>query len=407
MVKSNNTSNLKETLAAHWSFCLAFGFSFLLILFFNIYTQDGSPLLYQGWLFNEYIENNFETLGHIFKYSPSYTSWGGVLLSSVSIKLLDVNHAEKLLQLVHLFLFYLAFYFIAKYIDLKKKIRPYWWVVVTVLFWSYTFGKGFYNYLYAVDFLLLAIPHILSSAKTSKSYIIIGVVFLAMALCHPLPALVGFLLISVTSFESKKMDYKSIAFFLPTLLFLGMHFSTVESSNSYENYSIVNRIGEFVLGLTLASYKRSEFIYIAVFVLAIQFFYIVGLFKTKDKKYILILVSFVVIYLIAPEETSGGGLITFRLAWLILLFQVMYIFTHVLGYSSLIQQSFKVFIFIGILLLAFKTMIVVDYQNDKVICFNQLDSQSKVVRLYHQTTPTKSSGWLAPIFAYQIQKKCI
>ncbi len=380
--------------------------SVVFIVLPNIHTQDGSPLLYQGFLLQKYISSDFGTFENTFKLSTTYTSWGGVIVSSLLYKVAGIAHAERLMQLLHLLLFTFAVYKWSVCLKITKKLQWFWWLCVLLLFWSLTFSKGFYNYLYALDIVMLVLPNLLVfDTLNKKKHIYISVMLLLSFTFHPLPYMFAMLVLFLN--YNRRNNFGNYLYLLPSMLLLIFHFIHIHSETNYTGYSIISRIGDLIKGVFLASYLRSEFVFSGILV-CINLSVLIAVFvKSKNKLsiYIKIIVAVLVLYLFSPQETSGGGLIGIRLAWLMLFFSLVYIVQNISLYK---KHLIYVYINCAIILcfVLYKALIVFEYNNSYVYaCFENIEG--KVYRLYINTNPMQKNGWLFPVYPYQFQKKYI
>jgi hypothetical protein len=380
--------------------------SAMLIVLLNIHTQDGSPLLYQGFLLQKYIYGDFAFFESTFKLATTYTSWGGVVVSSILYKLAGIEQAERLMQLLHLLLFTKAVNNWSAYLKITNKLQWFWWLSMLLLFWSLTFTKGFYNYIYALDLVLLVLPNLLEIDPLNKKKLIcISVMLFLSFVFHPLPFMFTLLVLLLN--YNKKNSNNNYLYLLPSMLLLICHFMHIHSATNYIGYSIVSRIGDLVKGVFLASYLRSEFVFSGVLVCINLSVLVVVFFKSKNKYniYIKILFAVLVLYLFSPQETSGGGLIGIRLAWLMLFFSLVYIVQNISLYK---KHLIYVYINCSITLcfILYKALIVFEYNNSYVYaCFENIEG--KVYRLYNNTNIMQKNGWLFPVYPYQFQKKYI
>lgn len=387
-------------------FCLLASLAFI---FFGVLTQDGSPLLYQGWLFNEYISCNFSELSKTFSLSTTYTSWGGVVLSSIYLKLVGVNHAEQLLQITHLLLFFFAAYLWMKFLVVSSQHQLNWWLMSMVLFWSYGFSKGFYNYLYSVDLLLISLAFIWQ-IQSQKLYSILGISMLWVLACffHPMPIVIGLFILPILYIYHQRKFFVKYLFVIPAIVVLALHFTSVTSDTNYIDYSLWSRLGDLLKGFALISYHRQQFLFIVPMMVLIWIatFYILIKSKFFASPFPIILLMLGFIYLIVPQETSGGGLITFRIAWFIYFFIGLYLFVNI----EILKQKIKLPLFLKIsFLLMFLLLKFYNLPNNSIQismrnCFSKVEPNAQLIGLYTKLNPLSAKGWLFPVHHYQLQK---
>jgi hypothetical protein len=203
----------------------------LIGLYFLAFTyppfQDYPNLLYQGFVFNEYVfhGNSFGGFFHFYHYVPPNA------VSSVFLGILDIALDPLIAGKIYLFILGIGLYSgIVRYLRFHSQANP---LFISLMAFYLTFNlhfiSGYLNFETGLAFMLHAIVHIRKKGYESK-IIVMAITMLIVYLCHFL-ALTLFFFYFVVYFLSKRNRQGLIALALGSLpiLVLGLHYLIMRS----------------------------------------------------------------------------------------------------------------------------------------------------------------------------------
>lgn len=357
-----------------------------IILLLLYIPQDEAPLLYQGMLLNSILSNPESPLFSVFQFHICYTSWGGVMLSAVGLKTIGTAGAGMLLRSIHLaFLIYI-------FLQIERRIKPenilLLWGLLPLFFASYIYSKGFYNFLFALDLSVIAL---LLRGNGFKENFVFASLLTIGSFCHPLP-----LLLSIPAMIVLK-KFSKLLLMVPACIPLALHLLNTHGITHWEGYQFSGRLYIFLTGLSLDSAHIYEFLFSMPLFLGT---YILWLLKgtLKDNSITLLPILFVILGMIAPTETAGGGLIPERLFW------ISWMLMSIILLQQISMQKFQKYTYIFLwLFIGFKIMLgIITTQTYNQSCgIGKEAAPSGIsVRLWSAENPDRARGWLLPFSTF-------
>lgn len=361
------------------------------ILLILAIPQDEAPLLYQGMLLNAFFSQPEAPLFEVFQWNFCYTSWIGVAMASLGIKTIGITGAGVLLRAIHLLLCIYICFKTEKYIKNENKMLL--WGLLPIFFGSYLFSKGFYNFLYAADLSVIAL---FITGNKLKDKLTFASFMLLAALCHPLPVIlsVGLLLIL--------KSFQKLWLVLPAALLTAMHLIHAQGQTHWEGFHLSGRVYIFMTGLSMTSAHIYEFIFsLPLTVGTYIFFYFRGGLKQSTLARIPLL--FILIGMLAPVETAGGGLIPERMFW------ISWVISCMLLLTQIAISAYRKYIYMFLLLFTGFKMIfgMIQQFAGKKTCPDgmELTPAAPSVRLWSSENPDREEGWLLPISTFAARKQ--